>query len=119
MTSGGHPSKYCFPTSVPALASGKELLDSLNQSAGEAICIEKLHRYLYHFLAKQKEAPPSTKWASVLECFFAVLAMKEDGTFLRPTEVTQPLAAFKYHCRSAFIYEAHEQQGQFNNDPAW
>ncbi len=70
--------------------------------------MESLHKFIYPFFSSfgEEEEDDSNKWKHVLECYFALVAVREDGSFKKPKELTNTLARIKYICRCVITFQA-------------
>jgi hypothetical protein len=112
-----HPSGYKFRLTSEAREAAEALLLILKDPEPLDRSVGGLHRLVFHLLATQRREGEGSKWDDVLECFLAILAMKDDGNFSEPKGLTQMFAQFKYHCRSVLLYEAHKRGKAENNAP--
>jgi hypothetical protein len=106
---GTHPSKYKFSLTVEARVAAEALLLTLEDPEPLEKSVDGLHSLIFHLLAAQEKEGESNKWDDALECFLAILAMREDGNFSEAKGLTQIFAKFKYLCRSVILYEAYQR----------
>jgi hypothetical protein len=78
----------------------------------DALCLKKpdvldyFHRLSWSFVVVQPDTADVTDWSCPFRCFFAVLALQEDGGLMSPDTFSGYGAKFKYFCNTAAIYEA-------------
>ena len=70
------------------------------------------HDFVWSLLLPQKNPLISS---SPFYCYFALMSLKDDGTYVIPDVVTGWLAKFKYACRNAAILEAHSNRMLFED----
>jgi hypothetical protein len=109
LTVEGHPSGYRFPLTDESKTAAHEFLICVDGGLDEQTCINALHKLVYPFFSAREESGEYSKWDEVLECFLAILFLKQDGNFEDPCNVTQGFAICKYLCRSSTLFEALAQ----------
>lgn len=120
-----HSSGYALPLSeedkiraVKLQAALKHHLENsedaedLNDDEGEARVLESelevvdaFHRFIKPFLYPFAGGSGS-RWDDPLECFIALYALDEDGTFRSADGMSQPFAHLQYLIRCGIFYEA-------------
>ena len=112
----GHTSGYALPlsdddkmrTSELKVILKKRLEDTRSNEAPpvETDELDTFHRFIKPFLYPFSGGSGS-RWDDPMECFFALYALQEDGTFRSGDGMTQLFAHLSYLIRSAILYEAH------------
>jgi hypothetical protein len=113
-----HSSGYSLPLSeddkiraakLQAVLKSQSENDEDDDGDGVRICgsevVDEFHRFIKPFLYPFAGASGS-RWDDPLECFIALYALNEDGTFRSADGMTPPFAHFQYHMRCAMYYEA-------------
>jgi len=106
-----HSSGYSLPLSeedkiraVKLQATLKNQID--NDEGGEVReVVDEFHHFIKPFLYPFAGGSGS-RWDDPLECFIALYALNEDGTFKSADGMTQPFAHLQYLMRCAIFYEA-------------
>lgn len=94
------------------------MLDALENTPND--CVLAFHTFIRPFLYPRDLSGDHinfTKWDDVMECALALYALKEDGNFARPIDITQVFAKIHYHIRGATLYEGLLRKADFNNNP--
>jgi hypothetical protein len=81
--------------------------------------VEPFHLFMYSILVpctSSEDADEYSKWNESSECLFALSALREDGNFDPPHDVTQMFAQTTYHIRGAILFEGYRIKGDFGND---
>jgi len=68
--------------------------------------IDAFHRFIKPFLYPFAGGSGS-RWDGPLECFIALYALDEDGTFRSADSMSQPFTHLQYLIRCAIFHEAH------------
>jgi len=111
-----HPSGYSLPLSdgdrtraAALLAVLKKRIEGTNLNDGvpqvETEELDAFHRFIKPFLYPFSGGSGS-RWDDPMECFFALYALQEDGTFRAGDGMTQVFAHLLYLIRSTILYEA-------------
>lgn len=110
-----HPSGYALPLSDDDEMRASELEAVLKKrpeysSSNKAPPVETEELDAFHHFIKPFLYPCSSssgsRWDDPMECFFALYALKEDGTFRSGDGMTQLFAHLSYLMRGTFLYEA-------------
>lgn len=114
------PPKFTFPVTAGDGARGADLFNAINQHGISEESEQVLHSFLVPLLSRREhdveEVPNPTKWHEVIECFYAVHCLNEEGRFKPPSLITGVFAKMKYIIRSVCLFEAYAQQAQHGND---
>lgn len=111
-----HPSGYSLPLSDDDRARAAALLAVLNKRIEgtdltdgappvETEELDAFHRFIKPFLYPFSSGSGS-RWDDPMECFFALYALQEDGTFRSADGMTQVFAHLLHLIRSTILYEA-------------
>jgi hypothetical protein len=100
----GHPSDYEIPLTPPQKQAALSLFEALRLQ--EEGVLQHFHRLSWSLLVHQPETADVTVWSCPLLCYFAVLALHNDGNFMSPDEYSGHGAKFKYWSNTAAIFEA-------------
>jgi hypothetical protein len=78
-------------------------------------CVLELHKFIQPLLYPRKSASKS-RWDHPFECFVALFALREDGTFKAPKDVEGIFSPMFHHIRSVIFYEALITVRKFDGD---
>lgn len=111
-----HPSSYV----LPATAYQKQLAQDLKialKSPESYHGLSILHQLVKSILLAQPvDNGIHSKWGLMVECLLAISALKEDGNFKQPHEVTQMFAQLAYLIRGTILYEAMDNKKNFKEN---
>lgn len=111
-----HPSHYIFPATCDQKQLGQDLKLALGLPPDQH-GLSILHQLVKSILLAQPVKQGCySKWNSMVECMLAISALKEDGNFKQPHQVTQMFAQLAYLIRGTILYEALENIENFNGN---
>jgi len=118
----GHPSGYTIPLTEVQAAEADRLSQSLRLSPsdkpeGEIAkeILETLHQFSVSLLAPQPEADDLSAWSCPVRCYLAARAIREDGNFITPNDLSPKLARFKYFCNNCALVQADRMKDSTPN----
>jgi len=117
----GYASSYRFPLDTDDRARGKALTERLQEVSG-SLPIDELHDFVRPFLYPKPTSAlgeESSKWKNVIECFFAIDTLRDDGNFKAAHEVTQMFAISHNHIRGAMLYHGLKRTLSENDNNAY
>lgn len=111
-----HPSHYIFPATEDQKKLGENLKIALQSPTNEQ-GLFTLHQLVKSILLVQAGYEERhSKWESMVECLIAISALKEDGNFKQPHEITPLFAQLVYLIRGTILYEAMDNVANFNGN---
>jgi hypothetical protein len=112
----GHRSGYTIPLTKKQSTLADQLMESLKRGDEIQIkeVVEQLHQFSFSLLIPQPEPgadhpQPETRglrWSCPVQCYLAVQAVRQDGTFISTSILAQKLAKLKYFCKSCALVQA-------------
>lgn len=108
-----HPSNYVFPSTNQQKKLAQDLQHNLSTDQHD---LSILHNLIKSILLVQSSQHHCSKWDSLSECMLAISALKSDGNFKLPHEITQTFAQLAYLIRSTILYEAMDNLATFDNN---
>ncbi|KAJ8690915.1 hypothetical protein PTI98_010533 [Pleurotus ostreatus] len=112
---------YSWPLDPAEKDRGAALLKALEEPNKTSAALDALHAFIYPFFSAFDFTRPfdaSDKFSQLIECAYALNALREDGTFLPPHLLTGYFAKTKYLCRIIVWFEADRHLGEFGNNPS-
>jgi len=111
----GHPSGYVIPLTEAQSIHANRLRESLLNGHEIGKVVRVLHDFSFSLLVEQPLPGPETDspegWTCPVRCFLAVQAVKGDGSFITPDNLTQKLAKLKYFCNNCALVQAEGTKG--------
>jgi hypothetical protein len=113
----GDTDGYRLPLSDGDVEQGLALVEELKCSSSDEEKLAKLHAFSYSLLStNSEERPGTTKWEDPLQCFLALLFLRQDGSFAPARGVSPNLSHCKYILRHNSFYEAYDKRHLFKGD---
>jgi len=103
---------YKLPMTEYQREMAQTLLKALEQ---EALDIPTIHKLFYSYMAPPAPDAPIAKWTDAIQCFLAVINLREDGTFTPVLSFTPELAHWEYLMRGAALYETISNHSSFGS----
>jgi hypothetical protein len=113
------PSRYKFPLTDGDALRARALRAALQANDQDATTVVlPLHRFLKPLLypLDRTGRRQFSRWDEPIECLQALSALKPDGNFKQPRDVTQMFAHLAYHIRAAILYEGNLNVAAFDGD---
>ena len=111
----GHPSGYVIPLTEAQSIHANRLRESLLNGHEIGKVVRVLHDFSFSLLVEQPLPGPETDspegWTCPVRCYLAVQAVKGDGSFITPDNLTQKLAKLKYFCNNCALIQAEGTKG--------
>ncbi len=108
-------SVYKFPLTEEVKRNAEAF--QLALSTGAPNILDTFHDFIYPLLSvRSLEATSYNKWDEPLECWLSIYCLRDDGSFLMPSDITQVLAKMEYHCRSSVLYHSIKNVNRFEHD---
>jgi hypothetical protein len=105
-----HRSGYTIPLTDVQLEAGLAFFDALVAHSDQSLSL--LHRFFWTLLIVQPETGEVADWTCPFLSYFAVLALRDDGNFMKPDAFTGILAKMKYLCHVCAIFDADRRKGE-------
>jgi hypothetical protein len=85
------------------VARGQELVQALVRKEDEVL---SFHEFISSILVAQPDVLEATGWTCPLLCYFAAVALRDDGSLIGPETFSGQLAKFKYLVHATGIVDA-------------
>jgi hypothetical protein len=108
----GHASGYHLPLTELVKTSCQRLITSLHQGDEEE-CIEQLHEVYFGLCGTVTDDLHQRRWADPLNCFIAVDSLRQDGLFIKASDLTPMLAVWKYNLRAMVLHQIIKTRSTF------
>lgn len=94
-------------------------LESSLKADDQSSSVTAFHEFIKSILYPRSDNSfnsESDKWTDLIECLFALSALKEGGIFKGAHESTQMISYATYHIRGAILFEGYANRGRFNHN---
>lgn len=104
----GHAFPLSFPLTPRQVERAKALIDSLMDSRPEEDDVKALQAFLFDMVRAQTFEP----WSNMFQMFFALLALRVDGTYACASDLSPELAKLNYLINATCMAEALNKPGE-------
>jgi hypothetical protein len=109
----GHSATFHMPVTPTQQQLAVTLFEALLSDRDTVL--SALHELLWDLIRAHGEKSESTMRSCPFQSWFAVHALKTDGTFMSSDGFSQLLAKMKYLCKNVSMVEAHRRQDTHPN----
>ncbi|KDQ49444.1 hypothetical protein JAAARDRAFT_143448 [Jaapia argillacea MUCL 33604] len=102
---GRHQSGYSLPLEPNQRDAARSLAQAL--SDGKSSVETEVHSLAFSLLGPSSEAVARDKWRCPLMCVIAVMALRNDGSWIAARQLTPELAQWTYLCQAVQLFEIY------------